>query len=207
MTSFYVWCHPHFDFLCLFKFFGGNWALCLQNRHSTTWATPPVHFALLSFGDGVLQTLCTGWSPTVILLISASQVARMTGVSHWCPAFYGSCLHLQSWPRLVVGLPLVPRFPFSGSALSFKSCHLSPAHYKGSLKLTSSLNLTTWWVSDSVLQNTALGVIHHHPGTMIFNGPPLSMGKVLRARTLTKFADFISVLFLMQFSQIRLLCF
>jgi hypothetical protein len=25
---------------------------CLQSRSSTTWATPPVHFALVIFGDG-----------------------------------------------------------------------------------------------------------------------------------------------------------
>jgi hypothetical protein len=29
------------------------------------------------------------WPGTVILLVSASQVARMTGVSHWCPAWVG----------------------------------------------------------------------------------------------------------------------
>jgi hypothetical protein len=29
------------------------------------------------------QTICPGWPQTVILLISASQVARSTGVSHW----------------------------------------------------------------------------------------------------------------------------
>jgi hypothetical protein len=34
------------------------------------------------FGGGVSQTLL-GWHPTVILPISASQVARIIGVSHW----------------------------------------------------------------------------------------------------------------------------
>jgi hypothetical protein len=44
------------------------WTSCLQSRCSIAWATPPVHFAL------------------VILEISTSQVARMTGMSHWYPA-------------------------------------------------------------------------------------------------------------------------
>jgi hypothetical protein len=40
------------------------------------------------FGDGVLQTICLGWLRTAILLISASWVARITGVSHRCPALF-----------------------------------------------------------------------------------------------------------------------
>jgi hypothetical protein len=40
------------------------------------------------FGDGagsrLFQTICPGWPRTAILLISASQIARITGVSH-CP--------------------------------------------------------------------------------------------------------------------------
>jgi hypothetical protein len=34
---------------------------------------------------GVSGTICPDWPWTVILLISAFQVARITGVSHWCP--------------------------------------------------------------------------------------------------------------------------
>jgi hypothetical protein len=36
------------------------------------------------FGDRVSQTVCSVWPWTMILLISASQVARITGMSHWC---------------------------------------------------------------------------------------------------------------------------
>jgi hypothetical protein len=43
-------------------------------------------FALVIFEDGVLRTSCLGWLWTLILPISASQVARITGVSHWHPA-------------------------------------------------------------------------------------------------------------------------
>jgi hypothetical protein len=35
------------------------------------------------FGDGFSQNIYPGWSQTLILLISASQVARITGMSHW----------------------------------------------------------------------------------------------------------------------------
>jgi hypothetical protein len=38
--------------------------------------------------DRVLQTLSPGWHWTVILLISASWVARIAGVSHWCLAYW-----------------------------------------------------------------------------------------------------------------------
>jgi hypothetical protein len=44
--------------------------------------TPPVHFALVIL-EMVSCELCPGWLWTVILLISASQVARITGVNHW----------------------------------------------------------------------------------------------------------------------------
>jgi hypothetical protein len=36
------------------------------------------------FGDGVLWTISSDWPWTTILLISASQVARITGLSHGC---------------------------------------------------------------------------------------------------------------------------
>jgi hypothetical protein len=35
---------------------------------------------------GVLRTICLGWPPMVILPISASPIARITGVSHQCLA-------------------------------------------------------------------------------------------------------------------------
>jgi hypothetical protein len=39
-------------------------------------------------GWGVSQIICPRWPSTVILLISASQAARITGVSHQIPAFF-----------------------------------------------------------------------------------------------------------------------
>jgi hypothetical protein len=38
------------------------------------------------FEDGVLRTTFLGCLQTIILLISTSQVARIVGVIHWCPA-------------------------------------------------------------------------------------------------------------------------
>jgi hypothetical protein len=43
---------------------------------------PPVHSDLVFFGDGVSRIISPGWIQTVTLLISASQVARIIGVSH-----------------------------------------------------------------------------------------------------------------------------
>jgi hypothetical protein len=37
------------------------------------------------FQDRVSKTICLGWPRTMILLISASWVAKMTGVSHLAP--------------------------------------------------------------------------------------------------------------------------
>jgi hypothetical protein len=39
------------------------------------------------FRDKVSQTICQGWLRTSILLISVSSVARITGMSHQCPAY------------------------------------------------------------------------------------------------------------------------
>jgi hypothetical protein len=57
-------------------------ALCSQSRHSTAYATPPVHFALVILMMGVSWTTFLGLE-FVILLISVSQVSRITGASHW----------------------------------------------------------------------------------------------------------------------------
>jgi hypothetical protein len=58
----------------MFCFVLGYWGL---NSVPTTWATLP-----LFFWARVSQTICPGWLGTPILLISASWVARITGLSH-----------------------------------------------------------------------------------------------------------------------------
>jgi hypothetical protein len=85
--------------LCLTSFFLGGRvrlrALHLQSRGSTAWATPPVHFALV-FGDGVTQTICSGCPQTMILSISASQIAWITGMSHYCLAMFNFLKNCQT---------------------------------------------------------------------------------------------------------------
>jgi hypothetical protein len=48
----------------------------------TPWATPLALFCNEIFQDRVSWTICPDWFPAVILLISASWVANITGVSH-----------------------------------------------------------------------------------------------------------------------------
>jgi hypothetical protein len=64
------------------------WAPCLQGRCSTAWNTPPVPLCSGYYRDGVSQTLCLGWRQTVILLILASQLVRITSMSHQQVAFF-----------------------------------------------------------------------------------------------------------------------
>jgi hypothetical protein len=49
-------------------------------------------FCIGFFQDRVSRTICLGWLRTVIFLISASRVARITGMSHQCLA---SCCILE----------------------------------------------------------------------------------------------------------------
>jgi hypothetical protein len=58
-------------------------ALCWQSNSTTAWATPPVIFCSGYFGVGIPWTICPGWPWTTILPISASQIARIIGMSHW----------------------------------------------------------------------------------------------------------------------------
>jgi hypothetical protein len=64
-------------------FFFWFWGL---NSGLTPWATLPALFLWRVFWDRVSQTFCPGWLWTLVLLISASWVAGITGVSHWCQA-------------------------------------------------------------------------------------------------------------------------
>jgi hypothetical protein len=42
---------------------------------------PPTLFGVGYFQDRVSPTICRGWPPTLALLIAASQVVRITGMS------------------------------------------------------------------------------------------------------------------------------
>jgi hypothetical protein len=58
------------------------------NSGPIPWTTPLALFCLFFFWDQICQTICSGWLWTTILLISASCVARLTGMSHQCPALF-----------------------------------------------------------------------------------------------------------------------
>jgi hypothetical protein len=47
---------------------------------------------VFGWDGGVSQTFCLGWPQTTVLLISASQVAKITSMHHWCLAWIGFCL-------------------------------------------------------------------------------------------------------------------
>jgi hypothetical protein len=68
----------HYHLSCAFNAFC---SVCLF-----IWATPLALFCGGFFRDKVWWTICPGWLGNVILLISASPVARIAGVSHWHPA-------------------------------------------------------------------------------------------------------------------------
>jgi hypothetical protein len=68
------------------------------NSESTAWATPPAIFLWRVFQDRVSWTIYPGWLQTEILLIFASWVARITGVSTWL--FFSFCFYYSiDWYR------------------------------------------------------------------------------------------------------------
>jgi hypothetical protein len=68
----------------------------LLGRHSTTWGTPPTLFCIGYFGNRVSQSICRCWPQTVILLISASRVARIQPLAFcWCYGLDMKCPHPQ----------------------------------------------------------------------------------------------------------------
>jgi hypothetical protein len=66
--------------ITFFFFFSWYWGL---NYGPIPWATPPALFCEGFFEDRVSGTICPKWSQTLILLISASWVTRIIGMSHW----------------------------------------------------------------------------------------------------------------------------
>jgi hypothetical protein len=50
---------------------------------ASLWAIPPVHFAVVILEMEPCGLFCLNWPQISILLISASQVRRLIGVSHW----------------------------------------------------------------------------------------------------------------------------
>jgi hypothetical protein len=78
-----------------------GFVLAKQALYSLNHTSSP--FRSHYFGNGVLQTICLQWSQTIILLISASQVATITGVSYQPPAWLP--LFKRVWSSLVLNNP------------------------------------------------------------------------------------------------------
>jgi hypothetical protein len=49
-----------------------------------------LQFALVVLEMESLESICPGWPRTLILPISAFQVARIPGVSHWCLVIFNN---------------------------------------------------------------------------------------------------------------------
>jgi hypothetical protein len=92
------------------------------NSGPAPWATPPALFCDGFFQDRGSWTICLGWLRTVILLISASWVARVIGVSHWHPA----CdKHSELQEAQSVPMTLVSRKPGHLMVIEFTTLLLS----------------------------------------------------------------------------------
>jgi hypothetical protein len=72
----------HLFYLFIYLF----WQYWGLNSGPHTWATPPTPFCVWYSWDKFSRTLCPGWLRTNILLISASWVARITGMCLGHPA-------------------------------------------------------------------------------------------------------------------------
>jgi hypothetical protein len=79
----------HFNFLIftffVFYFIFGDTGAWIQGLHFETLHQP--FFCERLFWERISRTICLGWLQPMILLISASGVAGITGVSHWCLAW------------------------------------------------------------------------------------------------------------------------
>jgi hypothetical protein len=76
--------------------------LTLLGPHYTTRATPPALLHIGYFRDRSLQLFPQAGFELWSSWVSASQVTRITGVSHWCPA---SVWFFPSFCPLLSGLP------------------------------------------------------------------------------------------------------
>jgi hypothetical protein len=99
-------------------------------------------------GDGALGTICPGWPPVAIHLISVSQVVRITGVSH-------------------TGAQQT-----SYSFISFPSIHMVFMH-SFSVLSENTLKLTTWSVTyrcpmKILTFNISLKMLRHTEHCLVF---------------------------------------
>jgi hypothetical protein len=107
----------HAPGLCLFLWY---WGL---KSGPTLWATPPALFDDGFFQDRVSRTICPCWLWTMILLISASWVVRITGMSHCAWLVFCFCDRVS---LLFPGWPQTHHPPFSASWVAGTACVYHP---------------------------------------------------------------------------------
>jgi hypothetical protein len=86
------------------------WTSQLLGRHSTTWTTSSVLF-YIEFFQGSPELFALGWHLTMILLKSASWVARIIGMSHQHLATIPFCHpRYSSWRWFPISARIVTSF-------------------------------------------------------------------------------------------------
>jgi hypothetical protein len=132
------------SYLGFFLFFGwtGVWTqgfvLAKQVLYSLSYASSP--FCSGCFEDGILRTICLGWPQTLILPMSASQIVKITGMSHKHPpkklylSIYLSIIYL--YKQDVSYLISTSEFYFVGNG-SKHQFHTQPTTCKLKLKGTN----------------------------------------------------------------------
>jgi hypothetical protein len=107
-TPLQKWLRYHFFFF----FFLVGLNLYLQSRHSSTLSHASSSFCSSCFGDGVLQIISLSRPQISVFPTSASQVARMMGLSwHFFSVFeIGSCCVAQAGLELLIFLPQSPEY-------------------------------------------------------------------------------------------------
>jgi hypothetical protein len=110
-----------------------------------------------------LRIICPGWPQTTILPVSAYQVARITGMSHWCLAGVDySLVYCLSWFAKVLCVYVYgwdwPEVLFSFRDLSKSSLThqmswkvISPSHsLQEFLKFKEKNFLSAWWLMPAI---------------------------------------------------------
>jgi hypothetical protein len=131
-------------------------ASCLLRGYSTIQATTPALFHVGYFWDRDLRIICLGWFWTMLLLISASWVARITGMSHWCPAFLPFvnsqlCVSISHGPGEILSfLGLGPSLPQKGAPCfsTLWPSWVSRVFFKHSTLSWMEVELVTWFIKE-----------------------------------------------------------
>jgi hypothetical protein len=88
IPSFLIWfaLHEYLSFIVFLSFFceSGVWTQGFVFAMQVLYRLSPFYSGY--FGDGVSWAICEGWPQTLILPISAFQIARIKGMSHQCSA-------------------------------------------------------------------------------------------------------------------------